>query len=687
MKNRLGPFLIAVCLLWQAASSGTAAGAADPALASFDDGTSLLFLGEDTDVLTLASRREESAAKAPAVAQVLTRKDFWDRGDTTLRRVLEYQPGFYMAPKEYGTRPYLRGIPESTLFLYDAVPLRSEVSKSFHQLDQDLSLAAVKRIEIVRGASSVLWGLDAFSGVVNVVPLTGKDFQGVETGALMSAGEESRQAYVNVGGAGARWSGFGSLTLGERHPDQDRASVVRFWDGPGGGPAPPSERFGSESPETQKTVDFSGTLTLGEHFTLSGRFAQDASPYTVSAADQNQSWIEERKNALGHLKADFQSRLGLDTSLKASAYYFSLSPETRVIDRSLSQREETLYAETLVERSLWTGRGLITAGASFKSTRVEDALIWKSYFPDFLGADNTAFLPDYATKNLEHSLGSAFIQYLHKTRWWDVVAGLRFDAHNEYEDCLNTSLGLVWHPTDIFTMKFLYGTSFRSPYGRQYVEDRSRKDLEKARNFSVQASWRPHDRFSADVTGFYTQIADHVMEDPFAGVSLPNDQEFWGMEASARLKLTQTLAVQGHLTAFTHSGPDETYRYTEFSIVGPGGALEETVVDLKYPYDAGPETFGNVALLWSPAPRLSGRIRLRYFGETSLIYPRGTVRETVPGTWLVDADAVYKDFLTPKLDLTASVTNLADRRYEIPGTYSLIDGPPLTVLLQLRYRW
>ncbi len=131
-------------------------------------------------MLTLASRREESAAKAPAVAQVLTRKDFWDRGDTTLRRVLEYQPGFYMAPKEYGTRPYLRGIPESTLFLYDAVPLRSEVSKSFHQLDQDLSLAAVKRIEIVRGASSVLWGLDAFSGVVNVVPLTGKDFQGVK---------------------------------------------------------------------------------------------------------------------------------------------------------------------------------------------------------------------------------------------------------------------------------------------------------------------------------------------------------------------------------------------------------------------------------------------------------------------------------------------------------------------------
>ncbi len=178
------------------------------------------------------------------------------------------------------------------------------------------------------------------------------------------------------------------------------------------------------------------------------------------------------------------------------------------------------------------------------------------------------------------------------------------------------------------------------------------------------------------------------MEDPFAGVSLPNEQEFWGLEASARWHLiTRTLALFGHLTALTHQGPEESYRYTEFTILGPGGEQEETVVDLAYPFDAGPKTFGNLGLLWTPTKKLSGRIRLRYFSETTLSYPRGLLKARAPEVWLLDLDTVYKDCLVPKLDLTAAVTNALDRDYEIPGTYSMIDGSPFTFHLQLRYRW
>ncbi|MGQ9483867.1 MAG: TonB-dependent receptor plug domain-containing protein [Desulfosoma sp.] len=683
--NRPLRLMIIACFVWQAVMNLAATGV--NAGADFDDGTSLMFLGEDTDVLTLATRREESAAKAPAVAQVLTRQDFWDRGDTTLADVLAYQPGFFMAPKEYGSRPYLRGIPESTLFLFNAVPLRSEASKGFHPIDQDLSLAGIKRIEIVRGAASVLWGLDAFSGVVNVVPLTGTDFQGLETGVLTTTDEDARQAYINVGGNGPWWSGFGSLTLGTGGGKGDRATVVRFWDGPNGAPVPVTDRYGSDHPDSPNTLDLSGNMTLGKAFTVSGRIARNRTPYVLSSADKDLSWIEERRTNTEHIKADFQKALTLDTSLKASAYYLHLAPHTRIIDRDFSQGENTLYAETVLEKSLMTGRGLITAGASFKKTQVEEALIWKNYFPDYLGPDNTAFLPVYATKDFDHSLSSAFVQYLHKTKSWDAMAGLRWDVHNEYEDSLNTSFGLVWHPTDVFTMKFLYGTSFRSPYARQYAESRSAKKLEKARNFSVQAVWRPNARLSGEVTGFFTKICDHVMEDPFAGVSLANEQKFVGLEASARFHLTDSLSLHGNLTALTHSGPDEVYRYTEYGILGPGGDFEETIVDLTYPFDVGPKTFGNAAVLWTPTKHLSARLRLRSFSEMSLIYPRGAARDNAPDVWLLDLDAAYKDFLTPKLDLIAAVTNLTDRDHEIPGTYSMIDGRPLTLHLHLRYRW
>jgi hypothetical protein len=42
--------------------------------------TMLMFVGEEIEVLSIASRREESAWQAPAIARVLTQKELRDRG-------------------------------------------------------------------------------------------------------------------------------------------------------------------------------------------------------------------------------------------------------------------------------------------------------------------------------------------------------------------------------------------------------------------------------------------------------------------------------------------------------------------------------------------------------------------------------------------------------------------------------
>ncbi|MBN1830314.1 MAG: Plug domain-containing protein, partial [Deltaproteobacteria bacterium] len=119
------------------------------------DDTLLMFVGEDIEVLSIASRRRESAGSAPAVAKVITRQQLEERGIRTVSQALEMTPGFYMAKKEWGTEPYLRGIPQSVLFLYDTVPLGSDTTKSLIPIDYQLSLASVKRIEIIRGPGSV----------------------------------------------------------------------------------------------------------------------------------------------------------------------------------------------------------------------------------------------------------------------------------------------------------------------------------------------------------------------------------------------------------------------------------------------------------------------------------------------------------------------------------------------------
>ena len=117
----------------------------------------LIFVGEDLELLSLASRREEAAWNAPAIADVITREDIDNSGDATIADLIGKSAGFYINEREGGSTPYLRGIPDSVLFLYDTVPMGSAAVKSQHDIDNETSMAAIKRVEIVRGAGSVLW--------------------------------------------------------------------------------------------------------------------------------------------------------------------------------------------------------------------------------------------------------------------------------------------------------------------------------------------------------------------------------------------------------------------------------------------------------------------------------------------------------------------------------------------------
>ncbi|MCG8548833.1 MAG: hypothetical protein MI799_00365, partial [Desulfobacterales bacterium] len=57
--------------------------------------TMLMFVGEDLEVLSIASRKEESAWSAPAVVNVLTRNEMDQSGVQTLSQALDDLPGFH----------------------------------------------------------------------------------------------------------------------------------------------------------------------------------------------------------------------------------------------------------------------------------------------------------------------------------------------------------------------------------------------------------------------------------------------------------------------------------------------------------------------------------------------------------------------------------------------------------------
>jgi outer membrane cobalamin receptor len=642
------------------------------------DDTMLMFVGEDLEVLSIASRRQESAWQAPAVAQVVTRKELEERGIKTLSHALEMIPGFYMARKEWGTQPYLRGIPDSFLFLYDTVPLGSDISKSLHPLDHELSLAPVKRIEIIRGPGSVLWGPDAFAGIVNVVPMTGKDLDGVETGILYGSPGDQEAFYVNMGHNAGLWDVFLSVSGREGKEDDTVSNLVRFW-GDGETPVAPEDRFGEEKPGGSRYLEASGCFSFRDWFTVSGLLSDYKRPYAMTEKDL--TWRESRSAPFGFIKLEAKKDLNRSSALRFTGSYSWLNPEYEIIDLTLKQKERTSYGEIIYDRSFLSGRGLFTAGLSYRERHIEDAPIWDGYLPEYLGPENESFLPIITEADYDTRLRSLFGQYTHKIGDLDLWLGVRNDEHDDYKNHVSYNAGAVWSASSQWVFKLLYGTAYRTPFASQLLEEEE-TDLEKIKTLNLQVAWKPVKQAGLSVCGFISRIENHIMEDPYAGLSQPNNQDIKGVEIEGRLSPAKGLNFSANLTLIDNSGPDEIYHNKTY--------FDGTIwhyEDLSYPYDSGPRTLFNLTGTWRPSEKVTTFARLGYFSSRRLIYPRATEFHSTPGVWLLDLTASIRDVVFSGLELEFSIRNLTDKEYDTPGTYSTIEGEPFSATVMLRKRW
>ena len=662
-----------------------AAGASDPEAGKEND-TLLMFVGEKMDVLTLATKREQGAWQAPAVAQVITREQLRAKGISTLSQALALVPGFYMAGREGGSLPYLRGIPNSVLFLYDAVPLGSEQTKSLHALDNEISLESIKRIEIIRGPGSVLWGPDAFAGVVNIVPLDGKDVNGGEIGLTAGDPGHAAGAYLHAGGVAGAWDGIFSVSARKGQEDDTSANIVRFW-GDGTTAVAPADRWGIEEPDDAQYLELTGRAAYRDKLFLSGRLSDYRRPFTLTDQDNGVSWGETTEATSGFLKVEARQAIDMASAVRLSGSYSWLAPTHSIIDDDFDQEERRVFAEMTYDYAPVTGRNLLTAGLSYRDTRITDAPVWDGFLPEYLGPENENLLPLLEQVSYDNRVVSAFAQYSHKFGEIEIMGGIRHDAHEAYEDATSYNVAAVWNPSSQWVLKLLHGTAFRTPYARQLRDEEDTIEPEQIRNFSAQLSWKPLAAVDLSVCLFNNRIDYHVMEDPYAGLSEANEQDIDGLEAQVRLIPWETVELSANLTLLDNQGPDETYWYNDYTYIDDEGNVVKNYVELTYPYDPGAKRLFNLTGLWRPSDRLTAGMTLRYIGKRDFIYPIDETMTTCDDVWLLDMNATVHRFFHPGVDLTVGVRNLLDEEYETPGTYSVIEGDPLTVWAVVRWKW
>ncbi len=138
--------------------------------------------GEDTitmeETVVTASRLEEPLKYSPDSITVVTGEEIQKKGKQTVIDVLKDIPGLSIA--QYGTPGgrssiYTRGTNNAhTLIMIDGVRVGDPVSGDGKMSIADLSTDNIEKIEVVRGAQSVLYGSDAIGGVVNIITKKGK---------------------------------------------------------------------------------------------------------------------------------------------------------------------------------------------------------------------------------------------------------------------------------------------------------------------------------------------------------------------------------------------------------------------------------------------------------------------------------------------------------------------------------
>jgi iron complex outermembrane receptor protein len=130
-----------------------------------------------------ASRISEKSSDAPATIHLITDNQIKTRGYVNLEEVLSDIPGIEFQRKasvEYSNYVTVRGIDGSEKFIImmDGMRINSPTGTPL-AIVYNYPVAHVKQIEIVMGPASALYGVDAFTGVINIITKKGTEANGV----------------------------------------------------------------------------------------------------------------------------------------------------------------------------------------------------------------------------------------------------------------------------------------------------------------------------------------------------------------------------------------------------------------------------------------------------------------------------------------------------------------------------
>ena len=157
----------------------------------------------DMEVVS-AAKKTQKLSQASAAVYVITAEDIRRSGATSIAEALRLAPGVNVAritsnQWAISIRGFNSLYSNKLLVLIDGRSVYSPFFSGVHWDIQDMVLADIKRIEVIRGPGATLWGANAVNGVINILTKRADETAGLYAQALAGDREQGTLS-VRYGG-------------------------------------------------------------------------------------------------------------------------------------------------------------------------------------------------------------------------------------------------------------------------------------------------------------------------------------------------------------------------------------------------------------------------------------------------------------------------------------------------------
>lgn len=536
-----------------------------------DPGEEVVSVHEMEGITVTATRVPIALSEVPIATEVFTSREIEESGASDVGELLESGVGIEVMDQGYMGSVSSMSIRGSSanqvLVLIDGRPANS-ISLGMADLSE-IAIDNVKRVDVVRGPVSSLYGANALGGVVNV--LTGSRSSDSRGQGRFEFGSHGKELYS--ASTSSFWRGLGfDISAQKRRYDGERENSD-YW----------SEKISAKmsySGIERVKADLAGALEVFD-LGLPGPVPKEGEP-ALYGSEEVTSLSDRQKNFKGYVDLSIGAvvRKGVDGRLKV--YYDRRDMDAHSVYQGFDTGSFTPYKavenDEYIVSSIGTNMQLDTR--PFFSTRLVfglDAVLSELDAVQVVTNDSTGEVTETRWWFPADTTAGLYVETdWHPWRMLGVIGSTRYDWSQAYGSRVSPSIGLVYKPRHNARLKLSAGNAFRAPtlndlYWPESPYARGNPDVKPEYGFGgeVRAEYEPIRHVSLSTSVFLREVDDLIEWSPDENwVWRPtNVNEFSsrGVELEIELEPVVDARVRGHISFISATQrSEETVAYDEY---------------------------------------------------------------------------------------------------------------------------